>query len=247
MNFKIWLLNFFLAALVAACGFRIMHLWEAEPQALADIPPPKQESREASDFKEKNSLFEERAYELLVRQNLFSPDRQEYVPETDAEEPEPEPEGPKISGERVILYGVVITGGRKTALINNPGGKLGEGKFLWVEEGQAMSNLKVTAIHPEEIVLDDGSEKYQILLSKKKQRPAGRETDKGGGPTVVSGGHSPQKVRSSSASSGSEASGAAGGSSGGKSRKTSDSDDSDSEDKYKLVDTPFGTRRVKVE
>ncbi|MFP4533083.1 MAG: hypothetical protein ACLFNS_10405 [Desulfobacterales bacterium] len=247
MNFKIWFLNVFLAALIAVSGFRIMHLWEAAPQAMVDVPSPKKESRAAADAKEKNRLIEERAYELLVRQNLFAPDRQEYVPETNEEEPEPEPEGPKISGEKVVLYGIIITGGRKTALINNPGGKLGDGKFKWVEEGQAMSNLKVTAIHPEEIVLNDGSEEYQILLSEKKQRSGSRKEDKGSGPTVVSGGSSPQKIRSSSASSGSDSSRESEGSSGDKSSKTSGSDDSDSEDKYKLVDTPFGTRRVKVE
>ena len=242
MSVRIWLINIFLTALLVVGGFRIMHLWETEPQAMVDIPSPKKKSGAAASIKEKRSLLEERAYELLVRQNLFSPERQAYEPETDEEQSAPEPEGPKISGHQVMLYGVIITEGHKTALVNNPGGKPGEGRFQWVKVGQAMSNLKVTAIHPEEIVLNDGSEQYQVLLSEKKQPSPGKNIDKDSGPKVISGGSSPQKVRSSSASSG-----ASDGSSGGKSRKTSASGDSGSEDKYKVVETPFGTRRVKVE
>ena len=247
MSVRIWLINIFLIALLVVCAFRIMHLWETEPQAMVDIPSPKKESGAASSIKEKRSLLEERAYELLVRQNLFSPERQAYDPETDEEQSEPEPEGPKISGKKVMLYGVIITDGRKTALINNPGGKLGDGKFQWVEEGQMMSNLEVMEIHPEEILLNDGSQQYQILLSEKKSRKSRGQADKGSGPVVVSGGSSPQKIRSSSVSSASDSSRSASGSSSSKSRKASPSSDSGSEDKYKLVDTPFGTRRVKVE
>jgi hypothetical protein len=230
MNPKMWLLNIFLAALIAVCAFQIMHLWQVKPKSMIDIPSPEKESRAATDFKEKNRLFEERAYELLVRQNLFSPDRQEYVPEPDAEEPEPKPEGPKISGERVALYGVVITAGRKKALINNPGGKLGKGKFLWVEEGEVTSNLRVMAIHPEEIVLNDGSAQYQILLSEKKQRSIGRKGDKRSGPTVVRG------VESGRSQSGSN------GDSNNNQNTTVSADG-----KYKIVDTPFGKIKQRIE
>ena len=246
MNYRIWLINIFLAALLVVSGFRIMHMWEAEPQAIADMPAQRKDRETTASFEEKQALFEERAYELLVRQNLFAPDRKEYAPET-GDEQQPESIGPKVSGETVVLYGVVITEGRKTALINNPGGRLGDGKFLWVEEGQAISNLKVTAIHPEEIVLEDSGKQYQILLSEKKQRPSPGQAGQSSGPTVVSSGSSQQKVRSQSVSSSSGLSQQTGGSSSGTAKKTRTSSDSGSEEKYKLVDTPFGTRKVKVE
>ncbi|HMA67396.1 MAG TPA: hypothetical protein VKO20_06210, partial [Desulfosalsimonadaceae bacterium] len=122
-------------------------------------------------------------------------------------------------------------------------------RFQWIKEGQMLSNLEVIKIHPEEIVLDDGGKRYQVLLSEKKQGAGRGRAEKSSGPTVVSGGSSPEKIQSLSTSSSSSSSSSSSRSSGAdKRQKASGSGSSGSgEAKYKLVDTPFGTIRKKIE
>jgi hypothetical protein len=192
-----------------------------------------------------------------VVQNLFSPDRKEYIPEKPPEEQTDEDEsGPEIvekplviSGEKVVLYGVVISDDLKTAMINNPGGKLGDKKYLWITEGQDLANLAVREIHAREVILEGDGEKYQVLLSEKKKEPQNRrakaaEKIDDSGPSIISGG----SVRTTKSASGA-ASGSAGGASGGDpSTGSGDSKGSGPEKdaEYETIVTPFGTLKKKI-
>ncbi|MFO7839167.1 MAG: hypothetical protein R6X08_06690 [Desulfosalsimonadaceae bacterium] len=247
MNFRIWLINFFLAALLVVCGLSILRLWESEPQPVREIASEAKKSDSDAFMKKKSSLMEDRAYELLVRQNLFSPERKEYVEKSESEGSDAESEQPKISGEQVALYGVIISDGIKTAMINNPGGKLGDKKFEWIKEGQMLSNLEVIEIHPDEVVLDDGGKRYQVLLSEKKQRKGRGKAGESSGPTVVRGGSGSKKIQSISTSSSSSSSSSSSPSSSGDASKKASGSSGSGEEKYELVDTPFGTIRKKIE
>lgn len=247
-SFRIWLINIVMAGMLVFAGVNVWDLWHAEPKKVPARSASTDKGRGPAAGKAEKKLLDEQAYEELVVQNLFAPDRQEYIPPEEPEEPEPEPEpekkAVKISGEQVVLYGVVITGGEKTALINNPGGKLGEGKYQWITEGQALGNLTVQGIDPREIVLDDGNQQYQILLSEKKDRKTKRQAEKQSGPVVVSGGRSGGKPESASAGSSPASKDAGSGS-----RKDSGSGDTGSEaseEEYQTIETPFGTIKKKI-
>ncbi len=252
MGSRIWLVNILMAGVLVFAG---ISAWDAWLRELKEIPgmDSKSSGGGAQELKKSQTvLFAEQKYDLLVDQNLFSPKREEYVPSEDSgDEAPPEPEVPeepdvRISGERVVLYGVVITRGKKTALINNPGGKLGEGEYQWIKEGQALANLKVEAINPKGVVLDDGGQKYQISLMEKKDRKPRGQPDKKGGPTVVSGGHSSKTSSSVSGSSGSDR-GTAGRGSKKHSTSSASSDSGSKEAEYETISTPFGKikRRIK--
>jgi len=249
MSFRIWFLNIVMAGLLVFAGTSAWDLWQRAPRKIPAKAPAAQQGRGATVGRAESKLLDEQAYEELLAQNLFSPDREAYIPPEEPEAPEaqesePEQKPVRISGEKVILYGVVITGGEKTALINNPGGKLGEGKYQWITEGQALGNLTVQGIDPRQIVLDDGSRQYQILLSEKKERPAKRQTNQSSGPTVVSGGRSPEKSASRAADSQSTSKDSGKGSKNGSASGDSGKKASDAE--YRTIETPFGTIKRKI-
>jgi hypothetical protein len=258
MNLKIWLINIVLAAGFVFAAANAWDSWKAQPP---EFQPPgavkkKPAGRPRADLT-KPRLGDESEYELVVVQNLFSPDRKEYIPEKppeeqiDEDESEPEiVEKPLvISGEKVVLYGVVISDDLKTAMINNPGGKLGDKKYLWIAEGQDLANLAVREIHAREVILEGDGEKYQVLLSEKKKEPKTRSTKAAGrsgdsGPTVISGG----AISKTETVSG-QGSDSAGASSGGKSSSGSGgSIDSGSEKdaEYETIETPFGYIKKKI-
>jgi len=256
-SFRIWLLNIVMAGMLVFAGVHVWDLWHAEPKKVPAKAPSTDKGRGPTADKAEKKLLDVQAYEELVAQNLFSPEREAYIPPEEPEAPEaqesePEQKPVRISGEKVILYGVVITGGEKTALINNPGGKLinnpggklGEGKYQWITEGQALGNLTVQGIDPRQIVLDDGSRQYQILLSEKKERPAKRQTNQSSGPTVVSGGRSPEKSASRAADSQSTSKDSGKGSKNGSASGDSGKKASDAE--YRTIETPFGTIKRKI-
>jgi hypothetical protein len=257
MNLKIWLINIVLAAGFVFAASNAWDSWKAQPpeiQSTADARK-KPVGRPQADLT-KPQQGDEGEYELLVVQNLFSPDRKEYIPEKlpkegggDEKEPESVEKPLVISGEKVVLYGVVISDDLKTAMINNPGGKLGDKKYLWITEGQDLANLAVREIHAREVILEGDGEKYQVYLNEKKKAPQNRRAkaaekidDKG--PAIISSG-AVQKTQSPSGAD----SGSSGGASGGDSSTGSESPKGSGAEKdaeYQTIETPFGTIKKKI-
>jgi hypothetical protein len=244
MNSKVWIINLALAGLLLFSGSRVVDLWREQPRLPGGSGSSKARDYQPPRAKGRQELQKERAYGLIVSQSLFSPERKEYVPEEPEKEDAAEKEkGVRISGKRVVLYGVVVAGGSKRALINNPQGKLGEDRHQWIEEGRTYENLKVLSIEPDKILLDDGREEHEILLSRKKGNESGRGSEKPAGPTVVSGGSDekpkPIKAKTIDSSSGQEKEAT-------RPQKKKDASESE-EAKYKIVDTPFGKIRQRIE
>jgi hypothetical protein len=241
MNAKIWMVNLALAALLVFAGSRIVQILHEHPQTPAGIRSSEVEGHAPQKKEDRNNLEQQRAYELIVTQSLFSPERKEYTPQPEPEEEEEADDSPRLLGSRITLYGVVMTDGEKKALINNPNGRLGDGKYAWIEEGQQVGNLEVIAIQPDEIHLNDGNTRHQVTLMKKRSPGKRRGSERESQPTVVSSGAA-QKGKGLAAKTVS--------SSGDSEEADSASREKPSESKevkYKWIDSPFGKRRVRVE
>jgi hypothetical protein len=119
----------------------------------------------------------ESAYDIVAAHNLFSQDREEYLPDEPEAETEPAASDVKISGKTITLYGIVIMNEYKKALINNPIRGNDEPKDKWISVGDTVGNLTVAAIETESVSFRDGSKKYDVLLyDDKKQRDRSRPT-----------------------------------------------------------------------
>jgi hypothetical protein len=176
MMLRVWIANFVLAALVVYFGVSAYKIWEENGDG-TPIPAVRDGSTAGPVTEKKFAsrlMPQETAYDVVAADNLFSPDREEILPEA----PEPEaPETPqasevRISGAAISLYGVVIRDDDKKALISNPERVARGREQMWVGIGDRLSNLTVDEIRNESILLVEGKKKYEVLLyDKSKEKP----------------------------------------------------------------------------
>lgn len=184
---RVWLINVILALCVLFVGSSAYHVWTQEepveamgPSAQLPVPAP-----EKIRTNERGALRES-AYSVVAERTLFKPDRVEFLPESS--EPTAPKELPLISGRRMSLYGVIITGDDRKALIDNPIRKPDEPEKKWVRVGEMMGNWAVSAIEPDSILLREGAKEYKIPLYTKESRNSSLSPDRGrstSSPTVV--------------------------------------------------------------
>jgi hypothetical protein len=234
---KIWLINISLAVFIVFFGMMSFDVWskgdETVPEILSGKNPEK--SLPGKRIIER-AMPPESTYGIVAEKNLFSASRSEFVPEK-------QKQGPlKISEKMVILYGVVVMGDRKKALISNPeagpdAGKKPAAKDKWVAVGDTIGTFSVTEIRKDRIILADGANTHEILLYD-KNKPA-RQTiaaEASAAPTVVETGRAavPAAAKSDTKS------------------VTEPSASRIAEEKnapaaeYKIVNTPFGPTKQRI-
>lgn len=181
---KIWLINIILSVCSLVIVFKTIGVWSQN----TFIPNPKTEKTKklsGPDIRlQLKQMPPESTYQIISGRNLFSVDRKEYIPPKPKPEPiadtQPEITEVKISGEKIVLYGVILKDDIWKAIINNPDirAEKDENPFLWVKKGDQIKNLKVAEIKQDRILFADGSQMYAILLydtqkqqeEKKQQR-----------------------------------------------------------------------------
>lgn len=121
-------------------------------------------------FSKEEKLSDE-DYSIISTKNIFSPDRKEWITKA------PIQKTPKVKKEKLlkkpplarktkkfILYGIIITGNIKKALIKNPTPGLTRKTTLYVEEGDEIEGYKVTSIESNRIRLDWHGEEIIVEL-----------------------------------------------------------------------------------
>jgi hypothetical protein len=168
---KIWIINIILAIFITVSWVGIWRIRQSGVPPIPDIsecsiPDAVAEKPRVSEKK----LPEPSEYEVIVEKNLFSPDRMAHI--TAPQESQVVAQELKISGEKVMLYGVVMVDDYKSALINNPSKGSNGKEYRWVKEGEKIDNLKVADIQATHILLNDNELQYKILLfdAKKSQK-----------------------------------------------------------------------------
>jgi len=122
---RVWVINSVLAIALAICMSNIWDVWHTSTKVFPGNrsavnekePMPKKKSPEST-------VRRESAYQSVVEKNLFSPDR--MADASASEMIEPEIADVRISGEKIVLYGVIMADEYKKALINvKPAQKIG--------------------------------------------------------------------------------------------------------------------------
>jgi len=185
---KIWLINILLAAFVVFYGIMSFDVWSKGDETIPELQTGKSSEKPlpGKGIMER-AMPPESTYGIVADKNLFSSNRSESLPEK-------QKPGPlKISEKMIFLYGVVVTGDRKQALISNPesGPEAGKSqtKDKWVKVGDTMGNFSVAEIRKDRIILTEGASTHEILLYD-KNKPARQTTvvEKSAAPAVVSTG-----------------------------------------------------------
>ncbi len=218
---RIWIINGILAILLVVCVVNIWQTWDTEINILPeknsvgkDLSPVNLSQKRAV------RIPAESRFNSVAGKNLFSSDRKAIAPEE--QEAEPVREEVKISGKKVVLFGVIIMDDYKTALINNPEKRSGGIINRWVKEGDRIGNLEITHIDQQDISLNDGVNNYKVSLydpdKSKKKESAYKQIEQ---PKVIStGGGAKKEIRKPSK----------------RASKINQSKDV----QYEYIDTPFG-------
>jgi len=182
---KIWLINISLAVFVVILGIMSFNVWLKADETIPEIQTGKSSEKPlAGKMIIERTMPPDSTYGIVADKNLFSSNRVEVIPEKQ------KPGPPKISEKLIFLYGVVLTGDLKQALISNhdPGPAPGKkpAKDKWVKVGDTMGGFSVADIRKDRIVLAEGASTHEILLYD-KNKPARQTTvaEKQAAPTVV--------------------------------------------------------------
>lgn len=249
---KVWIINIVLAVLILFCWIRI---WEGRDMEM-DILTQTIDAEKTGVVSRPTTISTAAArpassleYDGIVEMNLFSPDRT-FIIETVEPEPLVEAEA-RISGEKIVLYGIVVLDAEKKALINNPMRKPGERDFLWIREGERLSNLRVTKIDPDQLLLNDGAVQYKIdLYDPGKARPKASSPARVSAPQQRSA--APQVISADPAPSPAARTGTGARTSApaqprqSRPTETPKQAVSGDDDEYEIIDTPFGEIRRKI-
>jgi hypothetical protein len=181
-----WFIGILLAGAAVFFGYQTIQVWSAADSLEAGKPVQKQPGARSIKRIAYRRTPRFNVYEVIPRKNLFSRDRREQLPE---KSPNPLPgKPPKPLDSRFALFGIVIKGNEKTALVANLDNKTAaEKKYVWVKVGDKIGNLNVSEIQSEQILLTEGGRTYTVRLSdqshqqkrsgvRKRKKPKGTGT-----------------------------------------------------------------------
>jgi len=245
---KIWMINVSLAVLIVFFGLMTYNVWSkgdnATPEIQTGISPEK--PLPVKGIVER-TMAPESTYGIVVDKNLFSASRTESVPEKDKTGP------PQISEKRIFLYGVVLAGDLKQALISNPDTKPEPGKTKskdkWVRVGDTLGNFTVADIRQDRIILAEGANQHEILLFD-KNKPVRKTTvaQSSAAPTVITTGSPVPAPPAATAAPAMPAATAAAQKPGTEPLAPRIADGKSApEGEYKIVNTPFGPIKRRIQ
>jgi hypothetical protein len=225
---KIWLINISLAVFVVFLGIMSFDVWSKGDETIPEIRAGKSPDKPLPGKRIiERTMPPESTYGIVADKNLFSSNRSEAIPEKQ------KPGQLEISEKMIFLYGVVVTGDRKQALVSNPdpGPEAGKSraKDKWVKVGDTMGNFSVADIRKDRIILTEGASTHEILLYD-KNKPARQTTvaEESAAPTVVTSETAAVAAKKEPPAS------------------VISERNSSSEGEYVIVDTPFGPRKRRV-
>jgi hypothetical protein len=186
MNSKMWLMNLVLLGIAAIFWSKAYGVWSHRyvmPGEERGAKPV--EKSVVTTHLNRKRVHPVSYYDVVVKKNLFSPDRS--VPEEESPTEEVIKEIPALP-EKIFLYGVILMNGYETALVSNPSREPGARKEVWVKVGDSLGDLKVLDIKKERIVLEREGKPYDVLLYAKNKPRTKIIAPKTAEPKVVTAG-----------------------------------------------------------
>jgi hypothetical protein len=182
---KVWFINLIMAGLIVLFGARTYKVWSQAEKAAVEIVQTQKAARQAGNNFTKWETLTESVYETVARNNIFNPERVE--PKSEKSELGPEVKKLTASAKTIALYGVILSGGFKTALIAKLDLKPGEKRMQWIKVGDTVGSFKVIEIKGESIIVADGVNQYEVpIYDKGNHKEATAMNKREMKPTVVS-------------------------------------------------------------
>jgi hypothetical protein len=165
MFFRIWIVNTLLMAFLIFFSIRIYDIWSDNHNSHEVTATAANRHEDTEDYSGHKKLPES-FYDAIVKNNIFSPDRSSPDNDTDSNI-----KGNRITtiGKKIFLYGVVVSGSYKKALLSISGKTTGQKKQKWMSIGDEAGDIKIADIEKEDVVIKDGEQRYKIFLYDKNK------------------------------------------------------------------------------
>jgi len=161
---RTWVLILLLAVAVVFFGYQTFQVWFAHDEPEVNEPARRPQGSQANRRVAYRRNPPYKTYEVIAQKNLFSSDRREEAPDTSPTPSVVQPSKPLDS--RFALFGVVIEGDEKKALVSNLNKKTPDEKdYIWVKVGDKIGNLNISEINPEQVTITEGGSTHTIRLS----------------------------------------------------------------------------------
>jgi len=123
-------------------------------------------------------------FNIIFSRNIFSAERKEWVIKPKLPEPiKPENIVPIIKTppkppKKIVLYGIIMVGNVKKAMINNPNLGVRNQKTIYIEEADVIEGYKVKSIESDQVKLDwQGEEIILKLYSDPEKENKSKESE----------------------------------------------------------------------
>ena len=177
---RTWIIGILLAGAAVFFGYQTYQVWAPKAELEADQPVQKSLKPRVDKRVAYHRIPRYNNYEVIAQKDLFASDRREKLPEKSTTPARVIPAKPL--DKRFALFGIVINGSEKKALVANLDKKDAKGKeYIWVKAGDKIGNLNVSKIQSEQIIITQGGSTYTIRLSDHnhpQKRVSGRKKKK---------------------------------------------------------------------
>ncbi len=180
VSIRSWIINILLAATAAFFGYQAVEVWyigDAPEVSTTVQKKPKSRANRTVFYRRNTGIA---TYDVIASKNLFSSDREELLPAKSKKTSKKVQTRPLDS--RFALFGVVINGDQKKALVSNLGKKNAKEKdYIWVKVGDQIGTMEVSAIQSEQITIIWQGSSYSVRVADRnhpKKRPVTRKRTK---------------------------------------------------------------------
>ncbi len=169
LRYSLYTLNLLLLCIVVLLSIIsvVMYAFSANE---TPVSPSKANIPENSPYLENSILIgmvsnpdekENEDFDIVTSKNIFSAARKEWVtkPKVPKNLPKKEKKSkikrpPPKPPRKIVLYGIIMAGKVKKAMINNPKVGVRNKKTIYVEEGEDVEGYKVKSIEKDRIIMD---------------------------------------------------------------------------------------------
>jgi hypothetical protein len=161
---RTWIISILLAGAVVFFGYKTFEVWSTNDKLEVNKPDrksPRPRARSRIAY-HRNPPY--KTYEVVAQKNLFSSDRREKSADESSTLSGVKPA--KSLDSRFALFGIVINGKEKKALVSNLENKNAKNKkYIWVKVGDRVGNLNISEIKSGHVIITQGGSTYAIPLS----------------------------------------------------------------------------------
>lgn len=164
---RVWWINVLLAFFSASAILAAIIILMRNPSDVPETVSKNDKSAVLTMVEPAQRTFNASEYEDVTEKNIFAPDRS-YSPNAKEEATPEKEETPVLPDKELVLFGTLIAGDFKYAIISNPGIEDVKTEQVKVKMGETAGRYTIKDIRPRDITVTKDGQDYDIPIYKKE-------------------------------------------------------------------------------